>query len=78
MTILVVVFKLLHVDIHTYRQTDRQTDRQMNKQVGRLRYMQLIGTYLEIVILDVPQTMRVACIPVFSAGLISNCNPSLW
>jgi len=55
------------------------TDRQMNKQAGRLRYMQLRGTYLEIVFVDVPQTIRcVACIPVFSTGHMSNCNPSLW
>jgi hypothetical protein len=67
----------------TYRQTDRQTDRhigrQMNKQASWLRYMQLIGTYLEIVFVDVPQTICcVTCILVFSSGLVWNCNSSLW
>lgn len=56
-----------------------ETDRQMNKQKGRLRYMKLMGTYLEFVFVDVPQTICcVACSPVFSAGLVSNYSLSLW
>ena len=56
----------------------RHTDGRMNKQAGRLRYMQLTGTYVEIVFVDAPQTICcLACVTVFSTGLLSKCNLSL-